>query len=248
VIVADVGPAPDQPGRYVLRRIGLGLCAPDRARRDVVVAPGRTGDVGVDLSRMERIVLDAAESELWRGKLAASTPTFALYRAPAVMVAGDAHRDVEVFYAFLVGPGTGALQTFVWAREASATAPRFPKRVIELPSALVYDCALDVQARRLLGAIPVSWSFAMTGLPPGPARTLGGDPTWWTEAMGRNLIDAEALERGLRQALSAGEAVSEPPSNAPSGVRGGAGGPGPGRSERTSTSGSGRPGTRPGAR
>src|SRR5208337_4377719 len=40
VILADVKSLPQQPQRYVLRRIGVGLCAPDRQGRDVVVEPG----------------------------------------------------------------------------------------------------------------------------------------------------------------------------------------------------------------
>jgi hypothetical protein len=244
VILADVASSPHRPGTYVLRRIGIGLSAPDRRGRDVVIAPGRTAEVGVDLGLTDRIVLDAAEEQLRRGKLTAATPTFALYRGPAAMLVGGEHHDIEVCYAFLVDPERGGLRTFVWARDMEGTDRPAPGRVVELPPNLVYECRLDVKAKRLLGALPVSWSFAMTGLPPGRPRDSTREMARFLAAACRIPADPVGLERDLRRAASDGAKVTAPPSNAPSGVRAADAGSDPGRSARTSTSGSGRPGTR----
>jgi hypothetical protein len=244
VILADVARSPHRAGPYVLRRIGIGLSAPDRRGRDVVIAPGRAAEVEVDLGLTDRIVLDVAEEQLSRGKLTAATSTFALYRAPAAMLVGGAHRDVEVCYAFLVDPERGGLRTLVWARDMGETDEPAPERVVELPANLVYDCRLDVKAKRLLGALPVSWSFAMTGLPPGRARDVTRELARFLDAAARNSTDPVSLERALRRAASDGAKVTAPPLNAPSEVRAAAAGSDPGRSARTSTSGSGRPGTR----
>ncbi len=63
---------------------------------------------------------------------------------------------------------------------------------------------MDVHAKRLLGTIPLTWSFAMRKLPPGrpvdvPA-TLGQPIV--TVARHPAEVDAAELERMLRQALS----------------------------------------------
>jgi hypothetical protein len=248
VILADVESLPHQPGRYVLRRIGIGLCSPDRQGRDVVVEPGQDTKVGVNLSLMDRMVLDAAEGELRRGRIVVSTPTFALYRGPAAMAVGGEHHNVDVFYAFLVDQSNGDLKTLVWALDTTVTNPPAPKLVIELPPNLVYDCPLDVKAKRLLKAVPVSWSFAMRELPPGRGRDLPRDLALYLAAAIRNPIEPVSLERALRLVTSAGAKVRAPASNGPSGVRGATAGSGLGRPEQTWISRSGRPGTSLGAR
>ncbi len=42
-----------------------------------------------------------------------------------------------------------------------------PPEVIDLAAKTTFDCELDVQAKKLLGMVPISWSFAMRKLPPG---------------------------------------------------------------------------------
>ncbi|MGO9601752.1 MAG: hypothetical protein ACLP7Q_27585 [Isosphaeraceae bacterium] len=248
VILADVKSLPQEPQRYVLRRIGVGLCAPNRQGRDVVVEPSWDARVGVDLSMMDRMVLDAAEGELRRGRITASTSTFALYRAPAALAVGDEHHNVEMFYAFLIDQENGDLKTLVWALDTTLSNPPAPLQVVELPPSLVYDCPLDVEAKRLLRTVPVSWSFAMTELPPGRARGLTRDLARYLATALRNPIEPVRLERALRLATSDGPQVSGPVLYAPSEVRAAAAGSGLGQSEQTWTSGSGRPGTRLGAR
>jgi hypothetical protein len=177
VILADIGPAPGQPETFVLRRIGIGLCVPNPDGKDVVVRSGRLEDSGVSLGIVDTIVLEKAEAELARGRLVASTPTFALYRGPALMKAKQGHRKVVLSYALLVGADDGTLRTFAWADGAKRDDGTGSTEVVELKPNLVFDCPLDVQAERLLGAVPVSWSFAMKSLPPGQGRIVPINPS-----------------------------------------------------------------------
>jgi hypothetical protein len=42
-----------------------------------------------------------------------------------------------------------------------------PATMVKLASDPIFKCELDVRARRILGTVPYSWSFAMRTLPPG---------------------------------------------------------------------------------
>lgn len=79
VILADVRARADEPSRFELRRIGVGLCVPDRSRADVMVDSRHLDAPGLDLGLVDRVVLRSAEAELARGRIVMSTPTFALY-------------------------------------------------------------------------------------------------------------------------------------------------------------------------
>ena len=201
VILADVGRSADDPSRFALRRVGIGLCVPDPPKGDVVVESGRLAESGVKLGMMEKVVLQSAEAELALGRLIASGSTFALYRGPSVLQVGQLHHKVELSYAFLVGEQSGALRVLVWSEEARKGGPAAPARLVELRPNLVFDCPLNVKAERLLGTVPVSWSFAMESLPPGQPRPmtpdlrrcLGGDAP---------LRDPERMEQALRRALT----------------------------------------------
>ena len=88
VILADVGRSADDPSRFALRRVGVGLCVPDLSKGDVVVESGRLEESGVKLGMMEKVVLQSAEAELALGRLIARGPAFALYHGPAVLRGG----------------------------------------------------------------------------------------------------------------------------------------------------------------
>ncbi|WP_165219843.1 hypothetical protein [Aquisphaera insulae] len=265
VILADVGPATGDPARFALRRIGVGLCVPDGARGDVVVDAQTAEDVGVSLGMIERTVLKTAEAEVNRGRLVAATSTFALYRGPALLQVGAEHHKVIVSYGFLVDEKTGALRVLAWGDDldvkkqgGAATTP-----MVELAPKLNYDCRLNVKAERLLGAVPVSWSFAIETLPPGEPRPMTPELTRALDRE-RKPLDADRLEEAIRRSASAGaranananvnvnvnerRTLTRPPSSGPSAARGGASGSGPGRSARISTAGSAPRGTTPGAR
>ena len=201
VILADVGRSTDDPSRFALRRVGIGLCVPDLSRGDVVVESGRLEELGVKLGMMEKVVLQSAEAELALGRLIARGPAFALYHGPTVLEVEGVHHKVELFYAFLVDEQSGALRVLVWSEEARKGGPAAPARLVELRPNLVFDCPLNVKAERLLGTVPVSWSFAMESLPPGQPRPMTPDLRRCL-AGDAPLRDPERMEQALRRALT----------------------------------------------
>ena len=201
VILADVGRSADDPSRFALRRVGVGLCVPDLSKGDVVVESGRLEESGVKLGMMEKIVLQSAEAELALGRLIARRPAFALYHGPAVLQVEGVHHKVELFYAFLVDEQSGALRVLVWSEEARKGGPAAPARLVELRPNLVFDCPLNVKAERLLGTVPVSWSFAMESLPPGQPRPMTPDLRRYLGGDAQQR-DPERMEQALRRALT----------------------------------------------
>ena len=202
VILADVGRSADDPSRFALRRVGVGLCIPDPQRGDIVVESGRLEELGVKLGMIEKFVLQSAEAELAQGRLIARGPAFALVPRTVCPVGDEGvHHEIELFYAFLVDEQNGALRVLVWPEEARKGGPTAPARLVELRPNLVFDCPLNVKAERLLGTVPVSWSFAMESLPPGQPRPITPDLMRYLvgDAQRRDL---EGIEQALRRALT----------------------------------------------
>ncbi len=229
VILAEVGRSTADERRFVLRRIGVGLCVPDRKGHDVVVTSEGVERVNVDLGMMDKVVLKAAEAELVRGRIVASTPTFALYRAPAAMAIGDAHHEMLLSYAFLVAPDSGALKTLVWAQNASRGDAPPPGTLAHLEPHLIFDCPINVKSRRLLGAVPVSWSFAMTELPPGRELVLAANIARLLTVRSTRSVEPQILEQALRKTIAGRTATAETVTAEPSVARDEGGGSGPGR-------------------
>lgn len=201
VFLADV--RPDGEGvqrRYRLRRIGLGLCTTLRGR-DTVIRTSTLSSQETDLGFMGRTVLERGEQEMRRGRLDARTPTFALFTAPTMMQVGDGHREVLLRYALLVDPTTGSLQTMTWAVSADPDGRAAARTLVLLKPGLVYHCDLDVAAARILGTVPVGWSFAMKSLPPGQPLPISADLQAWTVRDAKTTTEARRFEEALRAAL-----------------------------------------------
>lgn len=197
VVLADVGRSTNPTLGYVLKRVGVGMALPIQ-ERDTVVTSATLGTLGVRLSSMSKLVLHRAEAELARGGLVASSPTFALYSTPAELIVGGIHREVWLRYALWVDPATGTLHAGVWAIASDPNEPIPVRSWVELRPPLVFDCPLDVDASRILGAIPTSWSFAMTALPPGRARSMPASLQPLAARDPKTPDEVKALERGLR--------------------------------------------------
>jgi hypothetical protein len=202
VFLADVRPVGDgAERRFVLRRVGLGMCLPVRGH-DTVVMSNSLPAQGIDLGIVARTVLDRAEQELRRGRLVARTPTFALFSAPAMMRVGTGHRELLLRYALVVDPANGSLRTLVWAIAPEPARRTAARTMVLLTPSLIYDCGLDVLANRLFGALPVNWSFAMRGLPTGQPRTMPAELQAWSVRDIRSPVEAGQLEDALRLALT----------------------------------------------
>jgi hypothetical protein len=159
VIVADVQSATTGAVRSYLHRVGVGLCAPAaNGLGDVVVTPTSVEGSKGPWTTKQRLVLAATSLDLARVSLGASTSNLALIRVPVTFLVSGSHRKVSVCYAVLADSETGAVRTFAWMHDPDArTEPAQPTR-LRLLSAPVFDCPIDIQARRLLGTIPVTWT------------------------------------------------------------------------------------------
>jgi hypothetical protein len=73
-----------------------------------------------------------------------------------------------------------------------------------LGSKPLFDCELDVKARRILGTIPISWSFAMRTLPPGVSVRIPAELGDLIATTARHPIDGDPkkLEKLLAKVLS----------------------------------------------
>ncbi len=204
-IVADIQPANPDEKDFVLAQVGVGICVPQDEVHDVVVSSDRLDALGLHLSTVERLVLDAAESELVEGRIIARTPTFALFRTPATLVVAGKHRKIALYYAFCVEGSTGQLYSAVWAMRPEGEPQLPPSALVKLNAKAIFDCELDVKAKRILGAIPLSWSFAMRTLPPGVSVRVPVDLGDLIVATAKKPADTDAkeLEQSLAKVLYA---------------------------------------------
>jgi hypothetical protein len=206
VILAHVQPVDVEEKEFELTQIGLGICVPKDDDHDQVVTGDSLEALGLKFTTVQRLVLDAAETELAEGRIIARTPTFALFRGPAtVVVPGNDHLKVNLYYAFCVDRTTGKLHVGLWKMLPDSKRLRAPATMIRLGSKPVYDCQLDVKARRILGAVPYSWSFAVRTLPPGSSLRVPPALGELIAATARRPADSDTdeLERQLITTLSA---------------------------------------------
>jgi hypothetical protein len=209
VLLADVQPL-GLDKQFILSRVGVGICVPARDGKndDIVVASDRVEALGMRLSTVEQIVLDTAEAELAESRIIAFTSTFALLRSPVMMVVAGKHHKVDLYYAFCVDPATGRLRVGAWSMwPAHVDKQPPPPFVIEVAPKTKFDCAVDVQAKKVLGLVPISYSFAMRKLPPGREIPIKGN-----KPMGEKIVaitkhprdvKSEEFERMLRKILFA---------------------------------------------
>lgn len=203
LVAADVRPGAS--GGYALGRVGVGLAMAHRGR-DIVVASKSVDDLGLNLSMLDKLVLARAEAALERGRLSARTPSFALYDASVELTDGDEHRSIYLRYGILVDPETGSLRTVVWPVAEDPEKRRAPEEMILIPPSLLFRCGIHVKAQRALGQVPVSWFFAMTGLPPGEAVRMPDELRAWSTGDPRTPEESGKLESLLRRALDGREA------------------------------------------
>jgi hypothetical protein len=205
IILADVKPVDVDEKDFELVQIGLGMCVPQDEDHDMVVAANRLDALGLHLTTVQRLVLDAAEAEMAEGRIIARTPTFALFRSPAtVVVAGNEHRRVNLYYAFCVERTTGKLEVAVWTMSPETKTQKAPSALVRLGADPHFDCQLDVRAKRILGTVPYSWSFALRTLPSGRSLRVPAALGELIATTSRHPAegDPEELERLLMKTLS----------------------------------------------
>ncbi len=170
VLLANVKPVDADEKDFELTQIGVGLCVPypQDEDQDIVVSADQLDALGLNLTMVQKVVLDTAEAEMAEGRIVARTPTFALFRSPVTVVdTANKHRKVNLNYAFCVERTTGRLRIGVWTMRPESESQQAPATMVKLASDPIFKCELDVRAKRILGTVPYSWSFAMRTLPPG---------------------------------------------------------------------------------
>ena len=208
VLLANVKPTDMNEKDFELAQVGLGICVPNPQNdaEDIVVSAQHLEALGLThLTMVQRMVLDAAEAEMAEGRIIARTATFALFRSPVTMVdAAGKHLKVNLYYAFCVERTTGKLNVAVWAMRLHPESQQPPATIVKLAADLTFWCELDVHAKRILGTVPYSWSFAMKTLPPGKKMRV-------PPALGKQIVetsrhpaesDPDELERLLMETLS----------------------------------------------
>lgn len=201
VIAADIRPSDHGASRaYRLRRIGLGLCVPVEGV-DTIIDVAHGSSPPFSLGLVERQVLGRAEEELRKARLVARTETCAVLAAPSELSTSEGHQHVYLVYVLLVEPARGDLRTLVWSIPAQSTRRSAPASLTELNPGTIYRCGLDVSADRLLGKIPVNWSFAMRSLPPGERIAFPAELKSWTLDLKKISSNPRAFERDVRDAL-----------------------------------------------
>ncbi len=205
VIMANVLALDTDEKDFILQQVGLGICIPDDEGHDIVVSGDRADALGLRLSLVQKAVLDAAEAELAEGRIIARTSTFALFRTPTTVLEDGKHRRLDLFYAFCADRTTGKLRVAAWTMPANALKHQFPPSLVKLGPNPVYNCDLDVRAKRVLGTVPYSWSFAMIALPPGKALEVPAElgEMITTTARKPTAEHAEELERLMTETLAA---------------------------------------------
>lgn len=206
-MLADVQPlALDK--QFVLNRVGLGICIPSRdgKKEDIVVSSDRVQAMSLRLSTVEKMVLEAAEAELAESRIIAYTSTFALLRSPALLLVQGKHRKVDLYYAFCVDSATGKLKVGAWTMWPGDVSQPPPPFVVRVAPRTIYNCAVDVQAKKILfGTVPYSWTFAMRMLPPGETLTIKGEKTLGeqivTIARHPNQVETADFEKRIRKIL-----------------------------------------------
>jgi hypothetical protein len=206
VILANVKPVDVDEKDFELTQVGIGICVAQKGQKEeIVIAASRLEALGLHLGFIQKMTLDAMEKEMTKGRIIAQTPTFALLRAPATVVAaGNEHREVNLNYAFCVERTTGKLQVGLWTSALEAHETRAPQTMVRLKSKQVFDCKMDVQATKVFGVtVPGTWSFAMSVLPAGQRVAVPKDLGELIVKTSRKPIDAdaEALEEALDQVL-----------------------------------------------
>lgn len=172
-MLAAVRPPSRGAPYYSLERVGVGLTMACRGA-NMVVSPESVDRLRVPMNIIDHFVLRRAGEAAQRGRLAARTPTFALYDASLELTEGplQIHRSIYLRHALLVDARTGMIRTLIWPVAENPALRKPPEHLIEVAPGLAHRSGVHVHAEKLLGRIPIAWFFAMTDLPRGVVHPL----------------------------------------------------------------------------
>lgn len=160
----------DDNDRYRLVEVGVGYSVPVDGKQ-LVVSIASASQLRVKLSFVASQMLRENENRLTGVVRVASTSSWLMFDAPAVLHRGGEHRDYTVRHLCWINPNTGNAATLVWLLGMdSKSASRIvnePPRVVAVGT--VEDRRIHVDGSEFLFGIPNDRAFALESLPPGPA-------------------------------------------------------------------------------
>lgn len=201
VILADVKRARAPRAGFEIYRLGLGLCSPIKGV-DTVVNSETGSEPPASLGLIDLQVLSIAEKELQKARLIARTATMAIIVAPSMLKSSERHQPIYLIYVILVDPLTGKVKTLLGSTAIEPTQREPLTYLNVLPPNLVDRCGLDVSATRLLGTLPVNWSFAMCRLPQGRRLATPASFQPWLVDFHRIAANPKDFERQIRTILT----------------------------------------------
>jgi hypothetical protein len=166
---------------FRLSEVGVGYSARVGDRR-VIVDVDSAERLGLDLSLIDRYVLDQNVERLSGPRLAARSSTLMIFDAPAILARGGNHRDATMRHLVWVDSDSGQTAVAAWflvdresaADKSPAVLRGKPLRV--LPSGIREKRRIRVDADEFFLGIPTERAFAMQSLPP-------GRPIAWTDRL-----------------------------------------------------------------
>lgn len=166
---------------FRLSEVGVGYSA-RVGDRQVIVDVDSAERLGLDLSLIDRYVLDQNVERLSGPRVAARSSTLIIFDAPAILARGDDHRDATMRHLVWVDSDSGQTAVAAWFlvdREAAADdSPAVlrgePLRV--LPGGVREKRRIRVDGDEFFLGIPTERAFAMQSLPP-------GRPIAWTDRL-----------------------------------------------------------------
>jgi hypothetical protein len=188
----------------------VGLCAPaQEPETEVVVSASSIEGTKGGWNAKQRLILTAMSIQTARARLTACTPTFALLRTPVTFLVSGIHQEIDVCYGLLVDPRTGSLRTVVWPEITAAGKVAQARE----PAVNVFDSPMDIKANKVLGSIPVTWSFAVRELPPGTDLALPEELTNRLEVSDGEPDGAADIEQAFLRLMAEGAKDSIPNSD-----------------------------------
>ena len=184
---------------YQFKRVGIGLTMQHQGVNRVVTSTS-VDQLGIPMSMIDRFVLSRSEKAVHQGRLAARTPTFALYDASVEFKEDDSeeHKPMFLRHALLLDSSTGDI------RVPKDKQQRIPTdEVIEVACPLDFECGIHVKAQTLGGKIPVGWYFAMTERPTGSPILVNPDLAAMLSTDPATSVEALAMETSLQKLVHA---------------------------------------------
>ena len=218
MILADVAKPDRAGGDHTLRRIGVGLALPIKGR-DTVVTMGTRERQGVGLSKVSKFALFAMEDDMHQTSLLAGTPTFALVGTRARLKSGASFRKVQLRYAVVLDPQTGAITRAVWPVDGQKSGPS----MVGLSGEPTVTVPSTVTIRRTFGVVPNSITFGMNELPGGRSRPIPPALAAISALERYSRSEADGLEKAVRAALRGSDVGVSSPVESRVTVRGGPG-------------------------